>query len=192
MKQKLHQILGAFFILSVISCQACFRSELLPTPILAGSAKLEKLATNEIFVCFEDEDPSSKVIGRQFVFMLFPVGTVYASQLDLSLRNRIRELLGRRNLRPIFECGEIRFPRLILRVEQVSCDAFDYIFRRHLVATVDIVGQYNRSSLGYMRNYTAQAEEDQWSATGFAPDLEYVFESALEQALDEVFNNLDL
>lgn len=166
---------------------SCVVTPLSPPPLSDDIIRLSELNYNSIILDVSDTSSTSqnsKTVGRQFLFIILPFGRIEMQKPTATLFNTAFNSLTLHGYKPT-EAGA-RLKKLKISIEDVSLYGYDLIFLRRVSASVTLRANLSDLNDNLLLSWTATASRKRWEKFAFAPQLNYVFNQALSEAMDKL------
>ena len=182
-KVKNSLLLALFPLIST----GCVTSRLVQDPLPMEAYRLA--AVNERMLGLHVTAPRGPIgAGRQFILLVIPFGRVMLQAPEQQLTAAAFVELAKRGYRPLL--GAAGGKSIDVQLTDVSAHAFDFLATRRIVCRVELHGELRDRDNRLLRQWDAEGRSTAWKQFAFAPQMNYVFNQAMQSAIEQLLQNL--
>lgn len=179
------------WILTLVLNPGCVSTKLTPRPIEPPFASLARANRNPINIVIES--PGTELsLGHQFLFPIFPVGTISAPEAENFLSQSAFRELSLAGFTPLTD--SVRHdaqPTLSIALKSASLSGYDLFVTRKIKCSVAVTGLYSKDR-GIPRQFTSEANVSEYETYAFKPELERLFDRCLRESMVRLLDGLGM
>ncbi|MBX7144413.1 MAG: hypothetical protein K1X79_08195 [Oligoflexia bacterium] len=181
----------AFSFLS--SFTACAYTPLTKIEKPARLSELAATGTSPLGITIDWQIPSNASLGRQFAFLVLPIGTVESGELTEIVRNSFFEQAALCGYRPLMGYSDSPAfpgaPHLAVKVLDADASAYDLFAMRRLSCSISFKANLQPSPLPPIEG---NGEFATYSRYGFQGELSACMDQAVQNGVRQVLHELRL
>lgn len=173
----------------LVILEGCARVALVPSELPPEVYTLAAANTRAVTLDIRAPEEAS-VVGHQYMLVVVPFGQVRLMDPAGSLLNAVYVRAAERGYRPLLGTGNGAAATLSVRLVRVHATAFDAIFVRKIVCEVMLRAELRGKDGELLRQAEARGESSAWKEFAFAPQMNYVFNRALQKGVQKVLQDI--
>jgi hypothetical protein len=179
-KSPLQAVFRLLFILLIAPCilSGCHTTHLKAPALSEDLIRLSRLNKHPLSLTITGADQQT-TLGRQFLFIAIPFGTVYSPSPRELIFSSLYTYLTTKGAR--ITPGTSTLPALAIHVTDLTVHAYDLLLVRRLSADILLEATYT-NELGTVTKMMLHGSASEFNARGFEPQLTKVLHRALEDA----------
>ena len=155
--------------------------------------ELAALNSKAVGLVVERDSELADEVGRQFAYLVLPLGRVVLPELEQHLYDVAFSELAMRGFRPESVAKSVLLsPRLSFQVEDVALNAYDWLFLRKLSCRLELHSKLSSANGQLLGKWNSSVSEHEFAKQGFEPELRKLLNRCSERAVRESLDKLGL
>lgn len=179
--------INSLLLFSVVTCVSCVHTKIENDAINRDLVTLAYNLPESINVKIDCLNNQSN-LGNQYILLGIPIGNIEIEDPKTFVWRSLYKNFALNGLRPIAAESDYSFPMINICVTEFTSNAFDLLFIRRLVSTLNYQATYYRSDLSSPVYLNDRFSVSSWELKAFKPEIEHSVSSLLDNVMKSLID----